>query len=155
MEIGERVGNALARAAMVLGLSVPGLAQATELTYTPVNPNFGGSPLNGAFLLEQAAANNSQFLTRKENTTTTGTTTSTANSAQQQIIQELQQAAVNSVLSEVAAQISQGLKTQQSGTYTIGGEIIAFQTVGSVINISITDAATGGVTKIQIPVPTF
>ena len=33
-------------------------AQATELVYTPVNPNFGGSPLNGAALLNAAQAQN-------------------------------------------------------------------------------------------------
>ncbi len=33
-------------------------AQASELVYTPVNPNFGGSPLNGSFLLNQAQAQN-------------------------------------------------------------------------------------------------
>lgn len=32
--------------------------QATELVYYPVNPNFGGSPLNGATLLSQAQAQN-------------------------------------------------------------------------------------------------
>jgi curli production assembly/transport component CsgF len=33
-------------------------AQATEMVYYPVNPNFGGSPLNGATLLSQAQAQN-------------------------------------------------------------------------------------------------
>ncbi|MCM0147298.1 curli production assembly protein CsgF [Photobacterium galatheae] len=33
-------------------------AQATELIYTPVNPNFGGNPLNGNFLLGVANAIN-------------------------------------------------------------------------------------------------
>lgn len=141
-------------AAVWLMLAMPRLTQSSELTYMPVNPNFGGSPLNGSFLLNEATVNNSQFLTNPANKQGTAHT-SAQTSSQQQIIQELQQAAVNSVLSEVAAQISQGLRTQQSGTYTIGGEIISFQTAGSVINISITDAATGGVTKIQIPVPTF
>ncbi|MDO6706529.1 curli assembly protein CsgF [Photobacterium sp. 1_MG-2023] len=32
--------------------------QATELIYTPVNPNFGGNPLNGNFLLGVANAIN-------------------------------------------------------------------------------------------------
>ncbi|WP_445947201.1 curli assembly protein CsgF, partial [Shewanella sp.] len=32
--------------------------QATELIYTPVNPSFGGSPLNGSFLLNKAQAQN-------------------------------------------------------------------------------------------------
>ncbi|AHL74664.1 curli production assembly protein CsgF [Stutzerimonas stutzeri] len=31
---------------------------ATELVYTPVNPSFGGSPLNGAWLLGNAQAQN-------------------------------------------------------------------------------------------------
>lgn len=37
-----------------IGLSV----KATELVYTPVNPNFGGSYLNGSYLLANASAQN-------------------------------------------------------------------------------------------------
>lgn len=33
-----------------------GLVSATELIYEPVNPNFGGSPLNGNYLLSNAQA---------------------------------------------------------------------------------------------------
>ncbi|WP_375666167.1 curli assembly protein CsgF [Stutzerimonas kunmingensis] len=33
-------------------------ASATELVYTPINPSFGGSPLNGAWLLGNAQAQN-------------------------------------------------------------------------------------------------
>lgn len=40
---------------LLLGMAC---AQATELVYVPVNPNFGGSPLNGATLLNQAQAQN-------------------------------------------------------------------------------------------------
>ncbi|MGR6501512.1 curli assembly protein CsgF [Shewanella sp. Koi 1] len=32
---------------------------ATELVYNPVNPAFGGNPLNGSYLLSNAAAQNS------------------------------------------------------------------------------------------------
>ncbi|MGS0681400.1 curli assembly protein CsgF [Shewanella sp. 125m-7] len=35
-----------------------GSVQATQLTYTPVNPNFGGSYLNGSYLLSNASAQN-------------------------------------------------------------------------------------------------
>jgi curli production assembly/transport component CsgF len=41
----------------VLSLTSAG-AWATELVYTPVNPSFGGSPLNGAWLLGNAQAQN-------------------------------------------------------------------------------------------------
>ncbi|WP_299806061.1 curli assembly protein CsgF [uncultured Shewanella sp.] len=44
---------------VAIGLVVTtGGAQATQLTYTPVNPNFGGSYLNGSYLLSNASAQN-------------------------------------------------------------------------------------------------
>lgn len=39
-----------------LALALP--ASASELVYTPINPSFGGSPLNGSFLLGKAQAQN-------------------------------------------------------------------------------------------------
>lgn len=33
-------------------------AAATEIIYTPINPTFGGNPLNGSFLLSKANAQN-------------------------------------------------------------------------------------------------
>jgi len=33
-------------------------ANASELVYTPINPSFGGNPLNGSFLLGKAQAQN-------------------------------------------------------------------------------------------------
>ena len=44
--------------ASALGMAVVTGAGATELVYTPVNPSFGGSPLNGAWLLGGAQAQN-------------------------------------------------------------------------------------------------
>lgn len=34
--------------------------QATEIVYTPINPNFGGNPLNGALLMNSALAQQDQ-----------------------------------------------------------------------------------------------
>ncbi len=39
--------------------ALSGPTAATEIVYEPVNPNFGGNPLNGSFLLNQAQAQNS------------------------------------------------------------------------------------------------
>ena len=36
---------------LLAGLLLSVGVNATELVYTPVNPSFGGSPLNGAWLL--------------------------------------------------------------------------------------------------------
>jgi len=35
-----------------------GACRASELVYAPINPSFGGNPLNGNFLLSQATAQN-------------------------------------------------------------------------------------------------
>lgn len=43
---------------LLAGLLISASATATELVYTPVNPSFGGSPLNGAWLLGNAQAQN-------------------------------------------------------------------------------------------------
>ncbi|MDK2124943.1 curli assembly protein CsgF [Parachitinimonas caeni] len=43
---------------LLLGACLSLNAQAGELVYTPVNPNFGGSPLNGSYLLGVAQAQN-------------------------------------------------------------------------------------------------
>ncbi len=45
-------------AGMLLAGALSAGASATELVYTPVNPSFGGSPLNGAWLLGNAQAQN-------------------------------------------------------------------------------------------------
>ncbi|WP_248920147.1 curli assembly protein CsgF [Pseudomonas entomophila] len=45
-------------AACLLAASLAGQALATELVYTPVNPAFGGNPLNGTWLLNNAQAQN-------------------------------------------------------------------------------------------------
>jgi curli production assembly/transport component CsgF len=140
--------TALAAMATALPLCMSEPAFAGQLVYTPVNPNFGGSPLNGS-LLEYQATNNNKF---QNNPTTTPTPALTA---QQQVAQNLQQAAINAVLSEVAQQITSGLQNNPSGSFNVAGELINFQRDGNVVNVQLTDATTGAVTTIQIPVPTF
>ncbi len=43
---------------LLLGLGSGSVVQATELVYTPINPSFGGNPLNGTWLLNNAQAQN-------------------------------------------------------------------------------------------------
>jgi len=52
-----RRAGVLAPVAAALAL-VSGSAMASQLIYTPVNPSFGGNPLNGSFLLNKAQAEN-------------------------------------------------------------------------------------------------
>lgn len=50
--------NTCRLASLVLLAALGSQAGATELVYTPVNPAFGGNPLNGTWLLNNAQAQN-------------------------------------------------------------------------------------------------
>ena len=51
----------LASACLLLSSAATHQVLARDLVYQPVNPAFGGSPLNGSFILGQASANNARF----------------------------------------------------------------------------------------------
>jgi curli production assembly/transport component CsgF len=44
----------------VISLACTQMSFAQELVYTPINPSFGGSPLNGSYLLNKANAQNTK-----------------------------------------------------------------------------------------------
>ena len=124
-------------------------AQAGQLTYTPTNPSFGGSPLNGTYMLGAATANNYKFL---QNPATQQQLTG------QSAVQQFSQQITSALLSQIAANVSQqilGSNAKDSGTFSVGGEVINFNRVNGQINISITDGASGANTQIQIPVPNY
>ncbi len=139
----------LALAGLSFALLADPAAIASQLTYTPVNPSFGGSPFNGAYVLGQATANNYKFLQNKS---------AQAQQTGPSSVQQFQQQITSALLSQIATQVSQeilGENAKTSGTFNINGEVIQFNRAGGQVNIAITDAASGGVTNIQIPVPTF
>jgi curli production assembly/transport component CsgF len=124
-------------------------ANAGQLIYQPVNPAFGGNPLNGSFILGEASANNYRYL-QAPSTNTTNSGPSTAQQFSSQI--------TSALLSQVAAQIGNeiiGPNAKDSGTFNVGGQIITFNRSGGQININLTDSGTGGTTNIQIPVPNY
>jgi curli production assembly/transport component CsgF len=43
---------------LLIALSATTVVDASELVYTPINPSFGGNPLNGSFLLSKANSQN-------------------------------------------------------------------------------------------------
>lgn len=43
---------------LIILLLIPASLKASELVYKPINPSFGGNPLNGSFLLGKASAQN-------------------------------------------------------------------------------------------------
>jgi len=140
--------------AALLGFIIP--AEAGELHYVPVNPTFGGNPLNGPFLLGTANANNFDHLVNPNAPspfTQFGTTTPSTNDLLRQallsnLISQASTQAINSILG------TGGVAPQNSGTFNIAGEIINFNRAGGQINITLIDP-NGSQTQISVPVPQF
>lgn len=127
---------------------------ASPLTYQPVNPSFGGSPLNGNWLQSQGTAQN--IYIRKQQL---------ADALAQQIAQQQQQArnttstasnfaaVINArLLAAVADRITTaifGENAQQSGTFIVQGTTIQFQQQGPNVQITVNDGAT--VSTVTVP----
>jgi len=111
-------------------------SQATELVYTPVNPNFGGNPLNGPTLLNEAQAQNDYKDPDLRRTTTTGTT------ALERFSQQLQ----SSLLSQVLTNIRSG----NTGSLTTDAFIVNVVDDSGSLSIQITDRATGEISEVNV-----
>jgi curli production assembly/transport component CsgF len=127
-------------------------ANASELVYTPVNPTFGGSPFNGAYLLSVAQSNNFEFLTNPK-----AAAELASEESQQTTAQELQQALVSALIAQASQLAIDSIlgtngTAQDSGTISVAGEVINFNRVGTQINITLTDPD-GSQTQISVPVP--
>jgi curli production assembly/transport component CsgF len=120
-------------------------AYASQLVYKPTNPNFGGDPFNGSFLLSEAQAQNLY-----------STNASQAAFKPPTQLQQLEQRVQDAVLSAVAQNITSqilGPNAQPSGTYVIGSTTITFTTSGGIAHITITDPT--GSTTVDVPISGF
>ncbi len=108
--------------------------QATELVYTPVNPSFGGSPLNGNFLLQKAQAQNAHSEPLDEKT----------------FVDKFQEALERNLINSLTRRIADGEITE--GVYDTGEfrVEVSLDTDGSVI-VHITRLSTGEITIIRMP----
>ena len=117
-----------------------GASFAQDLTYTPINPTFGGNPFNSSHLLGIANAQNNY----KDPNSTTG-------SSQGDIFaRQLQSRLLSAVSSQLVDAIF-GDNPQESGTFTLGGQTITFFRDLQNVTINVTDDATGEVTTIVVP----
>jgi curli production assembly/transport component CsgF len=116
-----------------------GSISAQQLVYTPINPAFGGNPLNTT-QLEADASTQNQFKPKP----------ATTNLTQAQLFaQQLQ----SQLLASLANQVSQaifGPNAQDSGTFSFGGETVTFVRSLGQITVTITDP-TGAQTVLQLP----
>nr|WP_231847868.1 curli assembly protein CsgF [Shewanella violacea] len=105
-------------------------AQATELVYTPINPSFGGSPLNGSYLLNKANIQNDH----------------TAESTEKDFVTRFKESLERNILNTVTRGVANGEITE--GIYDTGDFTIVISTVGENVILTLTNLLTGEVTEI-------
>ena len=129
--------------ALAIQFSLSTSALGSELVYTPINPSFGGSALNGSFLLSKAQAQNKNKAPQSKK------------SFEEKISDAIERATISdivskykdTVLGENAEFNNEGDTTFLSGDYQI--DILSANS--DTITIEITDLLTGKVTIIEIP----
>lgn len=121
-------------------------AQAGELVYTPVNPSFGGSPLNGSVLLNAAQA---------QNKTKDPDAPPPPKSTQQNSLQQFNDILERSVLSRLATAATSNIIGPNGqlvpGTINTGNFSIEISDLGGgLLQVTTTDRATGATTSFQV-----
>ncbi|MGE8066976.1 curli assembly protein CsgF [Pseudomonas sp. NPDC089569] len=121
----------------LLGLVGGGLVQATELVYTPINPSFGGNPLNGTWLLNNAQAQNDfDDPDLKNRTTAAGT------SALERFTSQLQ--------SRLLGQLLDNINTGNTGSLSTDAFIVNVVDDSGQLTIQVTDRASGELSEIKV-----
>jgi len=125
-------------------LITPFAINASELVYQPINPSFGGNPLNGSFLLNKAQAQNKHKAPVNQK------------SSAEKFQESLERAYINKIVREIT-DLAFGESGDDSifndNSIFISGnlEIQVITTNPDSITVQITNILTGEVTIIEIP----
>lgn len=130
-----------------------GAAHAGDLVYTPINPSFGGSPLNSSHLLAIAGAQReataSDFEEPVDDDLVPGGGTG-GNSEADLFVRQLQ----GRLFSALAGQVTEaifGENPQDAGTVRFGDTTVTFERTLDSIRLVIADASDGTLTEIIVP----
>lgn len=124
-----------------LAMSAP-VAQATELTYAPINPSFlGGNPNNGAWLLSQAQAQDNNKDPASIESASGDSLSDFKDSLNRRILSNLAQKIIENAFGEDA---------MKEGTYTMGDYKIQIDNSKG-LYVHIEDTTTGKTTTVNIP----
>lgn len=136
---------------LLLGCALCGSAAATQITYYPVNPTFGGNPLNGSVLLNNAEAQNKYDDNPDMSSGNSGGFTAPT------ALQDFNETLQRSILARLSAAATTSL-IDSSGKLIPGSTITTADFVISISNpdnsgvltVTTTDKATGAVTSFQV-----
>lgn len=113
-------------------------AAASDLVYTPVNPSFGGSPLNSSHLLGTANAQNKHGETKP------------TQSASEQFAKQLQSRLYSALANQITDAIF-GDDAQETGRVQFDDQTIEWARGIESIIVTITNGTTGAQTVIEVP----
>jgi curli production assembly/transport component CsgF len=119
----------------------PAIAGASSMTYTPINPNFGGNPNNASGLMASATAQR-QF--EKKATSTSGTSRSLSNLVLNGVASQLTNEITNRILDA---------SSQDSGSFSLGdGSTISYtqDDIGGTATVTIV-GQDGQITTVTVP----
>jgi len=108
--------------------------QATELVYTPINPSFGGNPLNGSFLLSKAQAQNDNQVAGNE----------------EDFVTRFKESLERNIINSITRGVADGDITD--GVYDTGDYRVEVASTGSGVMLTITNLLSGEVTVIEMPI---
>lgn len=121
-----------------------------DLVYTPVNPSFGGNPLNSSHLQGIASAQRNATAFDYQEPTTPGTTAANGRSQTDLFVAQLQSRLLSSLSAQVVDAIF-GDDPQESGAVVFGTTTINFARGTDAITLIIADSLDGTVTEISVP----
>lgn len=147
--MGRRAGQGL----LIAGFCLSGqIAVAQDLVYTPINPSFGGSPLNSSHLLSTANAQRTATARDANDDEALGgsalDTPGTSNA--DLFVRQLE----GRLLSALAGQVTDAIfgdNPQDGGLVTFGTTTVEFQRTLDSIRLVIIDSLDGTVTEIIVP----
>jgi len=153
---GSMPRRTFARQRMIVGAALSTLllasvpATAADIVFRPINPSFGGSPLNSSHLLAIANAQNNY----KPPAVPAPTPVAPPSAAQVQASQFLSQLQ-GRLTSQLASQVNEAIfgdNPQESGMVKFGTQTVEFVRGLTEITITLSDSANNSSTKISVPI---
>lgn len=130
-------------------------SHAADLVYTPINPSFGGNPLNSNHLF--AAANAQRTATARDANDGGNDSGGVIDNPDQNnnldfelFVRQLQSRLLSALSSQVSEAIF-GDNAQDAGLITFGDQQVSFERTPTEIRLTITDFAAGSTTDIVVP----
>jgi curli production assembly/transport component CsgF len=122
-------------------------ARGTDLVYRPVNPNFGGDPLNGPNLLNSANAQNGF----KDPNAGQFNSPFSGQSTVQQFADTLQRAILGRIASAISGSVVDASGNLIPGTVTVGSLTVTIVDLGTTWRITTLDTSSGQSTVFEVP----